>query len=451
MNRTAMTLVALALPLLLPPVATNAADPPVAATAAPVPGVTTLDAAFRRALSANPRISRAREEVTAAEADRKMRFSWVLPRLTLSGSVAANSEEVTFGSDGDSRTILPSSDWSTRLTLTQPIFAGLREKRAYDQAKMGIVGAEAALDGSEETLLVEVAADWFSVLYNEALVEVEAGGVELARRRKALATDLFEAGETTRVEVLRAEVAEKAALRRLAAARQERETSAGRLRIDLALDPRTEVVVPSEVPDIPLPPLPGEDELVTLAGDARAEVRQARAALEIARLEVAKQKGAYWPVLSLEAFWAKQKTTFPVDEYQQAAIRLSWPVFQSGEVEAKVAMASARLRQAQASLDELERELREQVRQALLQLETARTDADLALEQQAAAEAEQANVAELYRVQETTAVDAEAAENAVLDARRAAVTGRLQRQLYELRVWAVAGSLRQAVLQETAR
>ena len=62
----------------------------------------------------------------------------MLPRINITGSLIRNSEEVTFGSVEDSRTILPGTDWNARVTLQQPVYAGRREFRLYYQSKEGI-------------------------------------------------------------------------------------------------------------------------------------------------------------------------------------------------------------------------------------------------------------------------------------------------------------------------
>ena len=80
--------------------------------------------------------------------------------------------------------------------------------------------------------------------------------------------------------------------------------------------------------------------------------------------------------------------------------------------------------------------------------ETARASEALAREQLAASEAEHEQTFELYRQQEATALDLEAAEASLTEARRASVTARLDQQLAELKVWLAAGSLKSALDKE---
>ena len=78
---------------------------PVAAA----PAKLTLRAALERAFALSPAALRAEDDIEAAEAQRVATKSLVLPRINVTGSLIRNSEEVTFGSVEDSRTILPGS------------------------------------------------------------------------------------------------------------------------------------------------------------------------------------------------------------------------------------------------------------------------------------------------------------------------------------------------------
>lgn len=411
---------------------------------APPPIRLSLGEALRRALQANPVVGRARAEVEAASAQKRGSFSLILPRLGATGGLIRNSKEVAFGSLADSRVVLPENDWNLRLTLQQPVFAGLREQRVYQQAKEGVRVAEQGLRAAEDRILLRVAADYLAVLQGDALLTVETQSLELAQKRLQEARNLQQAGEVTEVDVLRAVSAVKGAERRLALAHREREAAAGQLRLDLDLDGEVEVTDPQTV----LPPRPAVEELLSRADETRADVHQARSALRVAELEVAKQKGAYLPVLTADAGYVWQKTSFPTQRYGFAALRFTVPIWQSGEIGARVATARERQRQAELSLQEVRRTAREEVRRALLDATTAATTLTLSEEQLAAAEAEYRQVFELYRNQEVTSLDAQASETTLADARRAVVYGRLGRVLAELGVWFAVGDLKSVVLEE---
>lgn len=421
--------------------------PAAAQTAAEVARpMLTFEDAIARALRSSPAVLSARQEIEAAQGQRRAVLSSVLPHVTATGSLVRNTAEVTFGSGEDLRTILPRNDWNYRLTLSQPVFAGLRDRKAYSQAGVGIDLAREGMREAEDETLLRVAGDYLDAVQAQALIEVERKNLGLAAQRRVQAQNLMEAGEATRVDVLRAETAVKAAERRVVAAQQRLREAEGRLRVGLALDPAEFAV--QEPVTMALPPLPEEGILLRQAEERRPNLRRAAASVRIAELEVSKQKGAYLPVITADAGYVRQKTTFPKDQYGFAALRFTVPLFQSGEVGARVATARARQRQAELALEDARRAVREDVHTSLHALQTARTNLALAQEQLDTAEAEYQQTFELYRSQEATSLDVESSEAALAEARRAAVTGRLELRLAELTVWAVAGQLRPALAKE---
>jgi len=163
------------------------------------------------------------------------------------------------------------------------------------------------------------------------------------------------------------------------------------------------------------------------------EVAQALANLESAQLEVAKQKNARLPVVTADGAWIKQASAFPTDQYAQLTLNFSVPIFDSGEIKNRVAVAEQRRQQAELAVQEVRQSVREQVHQALVDLLTADANLQLSTEQLAASEAESNQATELYRAQELTSLEAQQAETSLADARRTVAnsnvdaTGKFQR------------------------
>jgi len=406
----------------------------------------TLKAAIERAFALSPAALRAEDEIEAAEAQRVATKSLVLPRINLTGSLIRNSEEVTFGSVEDSRTILPGTDWNARVTLQQPVYAGRREFRLYYQSKEGITLARDGKRATRDRIALRVIADYAAAVQARALIDVERQAASLAQKRIAQAQSLFDAGEVTRVDVLRAETAHKAALRRVANAESEAIQARSRLRMALAIDGGDEALgALDETTEIGLPVIGAES--LSARALLRAEVKQAETNVRIAELEYLKQKGAYLPVVTADMGYIRQKSSFPSDSYGYAALRFTVPLFQGGEVGARMRIAAARQHQAEVTLAETRRQATEDVRQALSLLEVARRTKGLADDQVKAAEAEYAQARDLYEQREATALDLEAAESALAEARRALIQARFAVLQAESSAWLAAGSLADAALE----
>jgi outer membrane protein len=423
------------------------APPPIPATAPPqitepgAPVALTLSDALKRALAANFGLGRSRTEIEAAQSQVDVAFTSILPKIGFRGSYTRNNKEVSFGSGSDAVTILPINDWSYRFTLSQPIYAGNRERKAIQQARLLVESDRQSLRNAEDQLILSVTADYLGVLEAEELLTVEQQNLDLARRRREQAQVFFDAGETTRVDVLRAEADIKGAERRQASAQQTREAAVGRLRLDLALEGPITVQAPGKL----FPALPPEPDLKAAAEANRPELAQALANLESARLEIAKQRNARLPLVTADGAWIKQKASFPTDQYAQLTLNFSVPIFDSGEIKGRVAIAEERRHQAELAVQELRQSVREQVHQALADLRTAEANLRLATEQLAAAEAESAQATELYRAQELTSLEAQSAATSLAEARRTVANSGLDRDIAELRVWAAAGMLKKTV------
>lgn len=402
----------------------------------------TFDDALRRALEVNNAVERARAEIGAAEAQRAFLVSSLMPRITAGGAMTRHSIEQTFGGDGeDSITILPRDDWNYSITLSQPVFAGRRELRAYSQSKLGIDNARQAENGTEDATLLRVASSFLALVTAEARIDIERRNIELAEKRRAQAQAFYEAGEVTRVDILRAETAVKGAQRLLAAAQQAGENAESDLRQALDLDGDLQAVPPQR----DLPPLPSEEILIQRAEQSRPDVDIAQNNVKIAQLEVSKQRGYWFPTITFDGGWINQKTPFPADRYWYGALRFNVPLFQSGEVFARVNGARQREQQAEQNLQDAKLTAREDVRKALVALQTAETSLQLAHEQLQAAEAEYEQAFELYRAQEATSLDVAASETSLAEARRAVSEETLNRDLARLRVWYAAGAIKEAV------
>ncbi len=425
--------------------------PPAARAQEPVPPATqtlTFEEALRRAVAANPATESARAEVRASAAQLRQLRSAILPKVELNGSATRNSDEVAFETNGFRAVVLPENDWHYDVTLRQPLYAGGRELKAIRQGRLNLERIGQGVRRNEEDVLVDAASNYLEVLASDALLAVERGNLEVAGRRHKQSQAFYEAGEVTKVDVLRAETDMKAVERAIAAAEQRRETAASRLRLGLALDDAPGARLEVTTPNLDLPQRPTTEELIRQAQDNRPEIKEAALALEINRLEVIKQRAARLPVLRAEATYISQKADFPASQYGAFTINLNLPIWDSGEVAAKVATAQTRREQAEIDLAERKRIVREDVLQALLNVRTAEKSLALAKDQLAAAEAEYSQSFELYRAQEATSLDLQAAESSLAEARRAVVTSTLDRDRAELAVWYAAGKLKSLISPE---
>ena len=151
------------------------------------------------------------------------------------------------------------------------------------QGRLPVSSNQAGLRSAEDMVLLATASDYLGIVQGQDLVDVEQKNLELAGRRRKQAQAFYEAGEQTKVDVLRAETDQKAAERALAAAQQQPgpggQPAAPRPR---PRRPRRRTADPGPAPDLKFPPLPPAEALVAQAEASRPTVQRAELALQIA-------------------------------------------------------------------------------------------------------------------------------------------------------------------------
>src|SRR3954453_1131300 len=288
--------------------------PSAARAEGPAPQPLTLRQALRRALGANASTATVRSQIAVSEAQVRQLRSSVLPHVDLDSAVTRNSNEVAFDVNGFRATILPRNDWSARINFSQPIYAGQRERMALRQGRLTVSSGEAGLRSTEDRVLLDTASNYLGILQGEALVGVERKNLELAEQRLKQAQAFFEAGEQTKVDVLRSETDQKVAERALTAAQQSRDLATSRLRLNLALDEPAGAPIPVAYPDLKLPPLPSPEVLGPRAQGAHPLMQRAESSLEIAPPEPAFLGAADPPTVRAEGDVLCQRTSFPADQ-----------------------------------------------------------------------------------------------------------------------------------------
>lgn len=415
--------------------------------AAPVPSAATspileLRDAVERALEGNHQVEGARAEVDAARASVDLARAPLRPLVDLDGRITRNEPPAVFPFGDQEISVLPRDDWEAALRLRQQIYDGGRRRTAVRQARLGVDAADDDLRGAEEDLVARVVVDYLAAVRADALADVERRSVELAASRQRRAESFFDAGEVTRVDVLRAAAARKDAERRLVLAERQRESALSRLRVALATADPFAVAAPRGVLGDAL----DEEMLVRRALEAHPELAAARVRLAVAGLEITRRKSERRPELHLEAAFVRQNRTFPSDSFGSAALLFNVPLFQGGATAAGVELARQRERQARLAVDGLELAVRESIGRALGDVEAAGVRLELARELLVAVEAEHEQIADLYAALEATSLDVETAELSLADARRAVVDGELELELARAQAWRAAGLLKTAIL-----
>jgi outer membrane protein TolC len=460
------------MPTLLPlALALAVAQAPVQtqAEAAAAEPVLTLDEALRLGEERNLDLKGAQARLRQADELSAKAWSGYLPQLSVTGSYTRNqfAADISLPVQFDVRdtgsptspvdpdlvgsptnlTAIPDPDSVIRATVQEQdqlaAQAELSQALIAPQlwflirnASRGERVAELSVQGARRDILFSVAQAYYGVASLAQALEVSERLLEIAQRQEKDARVRYEAGAIARVGLLRAEIDRARAEQDVRRARNS--YLSGRIALATLIDRPADfrVVTP---PEPQLPP-----DLAVLEETAlrdRAEVQAARLQVDIARGTRSATVARYLP--SIGAFGRYQVTNsggFTGENRQWAVgLGLQWEILDGGLREADLREASARIAETEAAAAGTVARTRQEVRQAVLDLESARANALKAKEQRDLAAENQRLVDVSYRAGAATAVEQADAVAALRNAEIAQLTETLSAQVAALRVLRAAG------------
>lgn len=92
-----------------------------------------------------------------------------------------------------------------RLTLTQPLFQGFQVRNTIRQAESAVKAQRAALENTEQDVLLSVATAFADVIQNRQIVVLRTNDVAFLAEQVRASQDRFEVGEGTRTDVSQAQ------------------------------------------------------------------------------------------------------------------------------------------------------------------------------------------------------------------------------------------------------
>jgi outer membrane protein, multidrug efflux system len=421
-------------------------SPPPAQTppAASGPTVITLEEALRLASERNLDLMVLRARLDQADEIAWKAWARYLPQATLTGSwqaqkkidlpfpVAISGGQLVFTDIA----IQSPSVLQGQLEVTQTIFslAGIYGIRA---AQRSGEAAALSLGDGRRALLFAVASAYYGAASLKEATGVSERLLEIAQRQEKDARVRFQAGTVAKVALLRAEIDRARAEQDLKRARNSFESA--RLALATLLDRPADFDV-VEPPSPPLPDAPDADRLVRAALENRLDVRAARANVGAAHATRNVAIGRYLP--NVGAFYREQRQSqagLTTAANWQLGLQLQWQLLDGGLRESELREGNAKIAEADASLRSLEAKARQDVTQALLDLDSARANAAKAREQRDLAAENLRLVDVSYRAGAATAVELADATAALRTAEAGVTSETLGAQLAALRVLQAAG------------
>lgn len=408
--------------------------------------------AYRAALANDPVFAVSRHNLEIEKSRRRQAAAGLGPTLNAQANAGDQRGDAAFGGAPPEAREADTRSWS--LQLTQPLFR-YQNWQSYAQAKLQVMRADAQLAQAQQELMLRVAQAFFDILIaQENLAATEAEQTAIGEQLK-LAKRNFEVKAGTITDVHEAQSRFELAHARYLAALEELETKRGALEQLTGQTPTALTPLKRDVP-LPRPQPPDIQSWLDAAKDNNLNVHASRAALEVTRREIDRNRAGHYPTLDLTAShgdnYSSGSLTSPANvssdvSSTQVGVQLTVPLFASGAVSARVTEAIAARDKAQAELAVAERNAIQTARQAYYGVTTGVARAE-SLKQ--AVRASQSSIEGNkigQRVGTRINIDVLNAQQQLAAAQRDLARARYETIMQALRLKAAAGNLKEVDLQ----
>ncbi len=344
----------------------------------------TLQQSVALAIKQNPTQQIAVLNAAESIQDKNITRSELLPQANLRVSDSANRVNLVAQFGGKvpptfafPEHIGPYQIFSAGPTFGSNVFDFSLWKR-YQAARSNVDASKANSLSVREQVILLVVSQYIGTLRAVANVEASRSRVDLAQALYDQAADLQKEGVGTGIDTLRANVELQNEKQRLIEAENDRDASLFGLSKLLNLDPRQHIELADSLAffDTPQPDVEAsiDDALTT-----REEWKAVQAQEKSANLDKQSSQYQRLPSLRFDGNWAYLGTSvsngIPTYQYQAS---VNMPLFTSGRIRAEIVKADLELQKIEQQKADLRNQIALDVKTALLNLESARSEVQVA-------------------------------------------------------------------------
>ena len=343
----------------------------------------TLDQAVGLALKQNPTAQIAILQAAQSEQEKNIARADLLPQA--SANISDEAQKVNlkaqFGGKtpfpGFPATLGPYQLFSAGPSFGMPVF-DLTLWRRYQAAQNTLNSSKATSLSTREQVILLVVSQYIGTLRAVANVEASQSRVSLAQALYDQAADLQKEGVGTGIDTLRANVELQNEKQRLIEAETDRETSQFALSRLLNLDPRQAIELADSLSFFDTPQ-PEVEPSIDLALAERQEWKVLESQMKAAEYQKKAAQDSRLPTLRFDGEFAyvgtSGNTTLPTRTYQAS---VNMPLFTGGRIHAEVVRADLEIKKLEQQKDDLRNQIALDVKTALLNLQSARSEVQVA-------------------------------------------------------------------------
>ena len=340
----------------------------------------TLKEALQLSLRQNPDVQIANLNIAESLQNQAIARSSLLPQIGLSASDTLRRGN-TEAQLGERIPFLPGHVGPFSVMQAGPVFSApvfdLTAWRRWQASKETVRGSEAQQLTAREQNVLLVVSQYLGSLRAAADVKAAQSRADLAKALYELANDLQKNGAGTRIDTLRANVQYQNEKQRLIIAQTQLKTSLYGLARLLNIDPYQTIELADESEFFDTPNFYTDDTLERAWTD-RPEMKTLAAQIRSTGYEKKAAKDSRLPTLSLLGGWSLQgispTTSIPAYQYEAS---MNVPLFTGGRIRAQTAIADIELRKLAQKEQELRNRIALEVKTAVAQIESARTEVDV--------------------------------------------------------------------------
>jgi outer membrane protein len=343
----------------------------------------TLDQAVGLALKQNPTAQIAILQAAQSEQDKNIARAELLPQANARISDEAQKVNLLaqFGGKtpfpGFPKTLGPYQVFSAGPSFGAPVF-DLTLWRRYQAAQNTANSSKANSLSTREQVILLVVSQYIGTLRAMANVQASQSRVSLAQALYDQAADLQKEGVGTGIDTLRANVELQNEKQRLIEAESDRETSQFALSRLLNLDPRQAIELGDSLSFFDTPQ-PEAEPSIELALAERQEWKALESQVKTAEYQKKAAQDSRLPSLRFDGDFAyvgtSGNTTLPTYTYQAS---VNMPLFTGGRIHAEIVRADLEIKKLDQQKDDLRNQIALDVKTALLNLQSARNEVQVA-------------------------------------------------------------------------
>lgn len=345
--------------------------------------------------------------------------SALLPQLSFGGLASSQSLNLaTFGfpsAPGESPVVGPFNVVDAHLTLAMNVI-DVAARRRYEAARAGIQVSEVDRRRTENEVAAAVAALYIAIGRASARIDTIGANVSLFEKLRDLALDQKKAGVGTRLDTTRAEFQLARQHQALLVANNQRDIARLALLRAIGADLGTEVVLTDDWrATVPAPEL---GAVLSAALRDRPEIALSDERLRAAGLLVKAAEAEKLPTLGFQA-QAVENGNRAQDLYWNRTLgaAVTIPLFTGKRTEAHIAEARSQRERLQIERRDTERQIEQEVRQALLAWRNARSRVELADQSVRLADEELEQASDRFKAGVAPSIEIDNAQTSVASAR----------------------------------